>query len=404
MAKQHPLDPLSPDEIRAATTCVRQRISTDGVRSAKVFYATLSEPPKAQVLAALNEGGAWPARTAEVALADMVTGTVFVLKVNLDAGSVVEIERLPEGVHPGITLEELVEAEETVRNDDEVKRLCAEVGVSPEQICCDCWSIGWEDRFPKDLRLQQAFVFARLSPHENLYAHPLDFNAVVDANNRRILAIDFAPHYTGKSGQRSSSTTAPAALEEQDRLAASGRERIPPPMERHDFLPDLIAQAKGDFKLRTDLKPLQVVQPQGVSFKMDGNVLSWYNWSVHIGFNYREGLVLSNVTYFDKDENRVRPIMYRMSVADMVVPYGEPSWPHPRKFAFDIAEYGLGMMAQSLSLGCSCVGAIHYLDGHIAGHDGQPTTIPQCICIHEEDDGILWTVRLRQSCTMRQTD
>jgi Cu2+-containing amine oxidase len=74
---------------------------------------------------------------------------------------------------------------------------------------------------------------------------------------------------------------------------------------------------------------------------------------MHIGFNYREGIVLSTVQYFDKDESRYRPIFYRASFAEMVVPYAAPEWPHPRKFAFDVGEYGLGMMANSLELGCA---------------------------------------------------
>lgn len=163
---------------------------------------------------------------------------------------------------------------------------------------------------------------------------------------------------------------------------------------------------------------------------MDGNHLKWQNWDLHIGFNYRDGLALntvrpfrsflarlfayhlscSQVQYFDKDEGRLRPIMYRMSLAEMVVPYASPEWPHPRKFAFDVGsvlssapclqlsltvscrEYGLGMMANSLELGCDCLGAIHYLDATMSGHDGEPTILKKCICIHEEDDGLLWKV------------
>jgi len=43
---------------------------------------------------------------------------------------------------------------------------------------------------------------------------------------------------------------------------------------------------------------------------------------VFLGFNGREGLVISTVTYNDAGE--IRPIMYRMSLAEMVVPYGAP--------------------------------------------------------------------------------
>lgn len=57
----------------------------------------------------------------------------------------------------------------------------------------DCWSIGYEHRFGDGLRLQQAFLYARLGPDEHLYAHPLDFNAVVDTNNKKVLKIGASP-------------------------------------------------------------------------------------------------------------------------------------------------------------------------------------------------------------------
>lgn len=108
-------------------------------------------------------------------------------------------------------MEELVISEEVVRNDPEVIRLCAEVGITKEQIMCtllffflgptggaltscvaatgDCWSIGYEHRFGEGLRLQQAFIYARLGKDEHLYSHPLDFNCVVDCNAGKVLKI-----------------------------------------------------------------------------------------------------------------------------------------------------------------------------------------------------------------------
>jgi len=47
------------------------------------------------------------------------------------------------------------------------------LGVEPDQIFCDGWSIGYDDRFPQKRRVQQALIFARYSEHDNLYAHPL---------------------------------------------------------------------------------------------------------------------------------------------------------------------------------------------------------------------------------------
>ena len=74
----------------------------------------------------------------------------------------------------------------------------------------------------------------------------------------------------------------------------------------------------------------------------------------------------------------------------MVVPYGDPGPMHNRKNAFDAGEYGLGMCTNSLELGCDCLGEIRYFDGILAAPNGEPYTIKNAICLHEEDYGILW--------------
>ncbi|KAL2835887.1 copper amine oxidase [Aspergillus pseudodeflectus] len=78
-----------------------------------------------------------------------------------------------------------------------------------------------------------------------------------------------------------------------------------------------------------------------------------------------EGIVLLDVSIFDHADNRQRPLFYRLSVAEM-------------KQAFDIREYGLGLIMNPLRSGCDCKGR------------GNPYTIKNAICIHEEDNGLLF--------------
>ena len=107
---------------------------------------------------------------------------------------------------------------------------------------------------------------------------------------------------------------------------------------------------------RRDVEPIHIHQPEGVSFSLDGHALRWQNWTLRVGFNHREGLVLHSVAYAG------RSIAHRLSVAEMVVPYRDPSPDHYRRTAYDIGEWGLGFMTQSLELGCDCLGEIRYLD------------------------------------------
>ena len=101
-----------------------------------------------------------------------------------------------------------------------------------------------------------------------------------------------------------------------------------------------------------------------------------------------EGLILHDVGY--EDDGRVRPILFRASVTEMVVPYGDPGPMHGWKNAFDAGEWGLGRMANSLALGCDCLGVIHYFDAVFSSERGHPYVVQNAICMHEEDYGILW--------------
>ena len=139
---------------------------------------------------------------------------------------------------------------------------------------------------------------------------------------------------------------------------------------------------------RTDLKPLEITQPEGPSFTVDGHAVRWQNWHIRVGFHVRDGLIFHEIGYEDK--GRIRPIMHRASMAEMVVPYGDPTGGNYRRNAFDTGEYGVGQFLDSLTLGCDCLGLIHYFDGWSHDWQGNPKLIKNAICMHEEDFGTLW--------------
>ena len=139
---------------------------------------------------------------------------------------------------------------------------------------------------------------------------------------------------------------------------------------------------------RDDVKPIEITQPEGPSFTVDGHHVSWQKWDLRIGFTPREGLVLHQIGYDDR--GTLRPIIHRAGLAEMYVPYGDPAPTHRIKNVFDQGEYGIGWLANPLTLGCDCVGHIQYFDGIVNDQDGDPVTIENAICMHEEDAGIGW--------------
>lgn len=58
--------------------------------------------------------------------------------------------------------------------------------------------------------------------------------------------------------------------------------------------------------------------PPSVRLLPEGNLVKWQKWHIRVGFNAREGLVLHRVAW--EDGGRIRPILYRASLAEMTVP------------------------------------------------------------------------------------
>ncbi len=347
----HPLDPLSADEIRQAVAILRR--DRDVGPDWRFASVTLEEPPKAWLQA--FSGGPFTRRARAVTWS-RTDGTAYVALVDLTDGRVEEFTPRP-GVQPNFTPEEYHECDEMLRAHPEVLAALARRGVTdPSLALVDLWAYGdavvppqWRDR-----RVGWCDVWVRSAPGANPYAHFLKgLHVVVDVNAMTVLEIE-----------------------------DDGTTDRPPVMGEYEpeLVPGLIQ--------RDDLRPLEITQPEGVSFTVDGNELRWQRWRLRVGFNYREGLVLHQVGYEDGD--RVRPIAHRLSFAEMVVPYRDPTADHYRRTAFDIGEWGLGVMTQSLELGCDCLGEIRYLDGVLANGHGEPYEIRNAICLHEEDNAVLW--------------
>lgn len=135
---------------------------------------------------------------------------------------------------------------------------------------------------------------------------------------------------------------------------------------------------------RTDLRKLDITQPDGPSFTVDGYHVRWQGWAFRISMHPVQGLVLHQLSLRD------RPILYRAALSEMVVPYGDRDSMHTWKHVMDASEYSMGMLVNSLTLGCDCLGEIHYFDVHQVNHKGEVRTKAQAICMHEEDYGIQW--------------
>lgn len=344
----HPLEPLSKNEIVEAVAILRAKQPI--AKAARFVSVTLNEPPKDLVLS-FKEGAAFE-REAFVILLNSADRKTYEAVVSLSDRKVRSWKHIP-GVQPNIMLEEFFETEAAVRENPEWQAAMRKRGLTDFSLAMvEPWSAGHHGIAEEQgKRLLRTYTWTRLSPTDNGFAHPVEnLITTVDLNTMTVIKVED--------------------------LGV-----VPVPKELGNY-------SNKDAGARDDLKPLQILQPEGPSFEVRGHEISWQKWKFRIGFNSREGLVLYALTY--RDQGRERPILYRASVADMVVPYGDPRPPYYRRNAFDIGEYGLGSLANSLELGCDCLGEIRYFDAVLSNARGQAVTIKNAICLHEEDAGLLW--------------
>jgi len=338
----HPLEPLTRDEIAAAAALVKEA-ENEPLRFETI---ELKEPAKAAVRA--FKPGSDITREATVSVYKLYNIGVSIYTVSLTQNKILAVIH-HEKACPMIQLEEFTEVEETCKKDPDFIAACKRRGIeNMDLVCVDPWSAGAYQPGEEGKHVCHAFCWLKTSTNDNLYAHPIDgLHPVVDIKSWSMIRVDDFGN-------------------------------VPIPMEDSNYETEF----QKDF--RDDLKPIDVVQPEGVSFSLQGKTVKWHDWSILIGFNAREGLTLHNIQYAG------RPVLYRASIAEMVVPYGSPEGSHFRKNVFDISEYGLGKLANQLELGCDCLGSIHYMDGWITDINGKPFCLKNAICIHEEDTGVLW--------------
>ena len=359
----HPLDRLTPAEIDRA----RELLDDAGLRGETVRAALLAlEEPSREVVREHRDGAA-PQRRVRAVLLDNATGRSRTVLVSLTRGeveSVVDHDPETDG-QPPIMLEEFVAVDEIVKADPGWVEAMGKRGVTDLSLVAACPLSAGSFDLPgeRGRRMLRVLSFLQHRPADHPWAHPIDgVVAYVDLIERRVVE-----------------------------LVDTGV--MPIPAEEGNFDDPVFTGPP-----RESRRPLEITQPEGPSFTVTGDVVEWEGWRFRVGFDPREGLVLHQLSIAD------RPVLHRASVAEMVVPYADPG---PVRFwqnYFDAGEYLLGAQVNSLEVGCDCLGHIHYFDAVLADPDLQPQTVPNAVCLHEEDAGVLWkhTDLFTESATVRR--
>ncbi|WP_448573513.1 primary-amine oxidase [Trichothermofontia sp.] len=345
----HPLDPLSAAEISQVVEIIQQ--NRDLTDAARFSYITLQEPPKAEVLA-FTPGHDF-SRKAFTTVYEIEQNRIFEAVVDLNTQAIASWQEVSGG-QPPLLWEDFETVDEIVRNDPRWQAAMRRRGIENlEDVIIDGWAPGLMTEAEKagGARLIRGLSYLA-GDDTNFYGRPIEGIIVtVDLNSRTV-----------------------------DNVLDTG---VISPISDEYFGYDTDAIAP-----RPEPAPLQVLQPEGADFTIQGNEVSWQNWRFRFSLEPREGLVLHQVSYQDSEEER--PILYRAGLSEMVVPYADPDPTWSFRNAFDFGEYGLGRLANTMALGREVPEHGVLLDTVFADDFGEPYVAPSTVGIYERDGGLLW--------------
>lgn len=396
----HPFASITASEIKAASDFTRSlaALRHDVDQDQVAFKAiSLREPPKRLVIPYLeleHSGTTDPAaslpkipRQIEVHYYIKNTTKMYEEVVCIDDNSEVAHFAVPDNHHGPMDPLENRGGLEVVHTSKLWADAVRELGLPEDiELLYDAWPHGADKDTgeipPRHLRAI-AYVKgpAGAHPENNRYAFPLPISPVVDVLTWKVVRIDRLPTdgKDPKNWLRSSNIDSKEDRNEKETNEQWWTRTALKHCRPSNFFGELQPQR------RKDVKPITVSQPEGVSFTVkDASLVEWQKWSFRVSFHFREGMVVHDVRYDN------RSVFYRLSLSEMTVPYADPRPPFHTKQAFDLGDAGAGVLANTLRLGCDCLGSIYYFHGLCNGSKGQVFELPNVICLHEEDNGLSW--------------
>lgn len=342
-APKHPLDGLTGSEHWTAY----EVLHASGKVDAKTRYpmVQLKEPPKQEVLA-------WKPGQSMRREALMVVkqgAQTFEAVVDVNAKKLVSWTEI-KGVQPGAVGEEVEGIDELVKQNAEVQAALKKRGITDlETVGCGGYGAGYfgtaEEQGRRLFRVEcwrQYGAFADWGPIEGL-------TILWDGNEKKVLGV-----------------------------TDTGVVPLPQPEANYDLA------SVGP--LRATPPPLNVEQPMGPAFRLDGQSVGWEKWNFHFRIDRRIGLVVTNVRY--QDGGKLRPILYEASLSEIFVPYMDPSEDWFAKTFFDAGENG-DNFSSSLEPGEDCPDNAAYFDQAYSDWKGKPRLNPRAACLFEQPSGYM---------------
>ncbi|TKY54069.1 Primary amine oxidase [Spatholobus suberectus] len=350
---QHPLDPLTKEEITLAQTIVQKKYPTSSNRLS-FHYIGLDDPEKDAILK-------WesikptiitvPRKALAIAIINSQTHEII---IDLKARRI-----LSDNIHKGYGFPTLSFDEQAVAIELPLKygpfvESVKKRGLNLSEVVCSTFTMGWFGETKNSRTVRVECFMKENSP--NIWVRPISgLTIVVDLELMKIVEY----HDSGI-------TPVPTADNTEYRLS---HQKPPFGPKQHS---------------------LATHQPQGPGFQISGHSVSWANWKFHIGFDPRAGLVISLASIYDLEKHKSRRVLYKGYISELFVPYQDPTDDFYYKTFFDSGEFGFGLSTVSLVPNRDCPSNAQFLDTYVHDADGTPLLIKNAICVFEQYGSIMW--------------
>ncbi|MGZ3711291.1 MAG: copper amine oxidase, partial [Bdellovibrionota bacterium] len=346
----HPFDDLSVSEIKQVVKIIRE--SKQFPLDVRFPVVKRAEPKKADWLA----GKAKDERLAYAAIFDIHRAMLTEVIADLHTNKILSAKELP-GIQPPVLLEEYDRAREIIRADAGWQNAMKKRGFTNlEDLFIDPWAPGLlrpEEKKPGQ-RLLRGLTYVK-GKGKNFYSRPVEGVVVtVDLASKKVISVWDVEAVTPAKGNRELGTSAQGNLDPA-------------------------------------FPPIEMKLPMRLGYSIDGQEVTWGRWKFRYSMDPMQGLQLYHVRFRDGDTERT--IIYKISLAEMLVPYGNPLKSWSFRNAFDVGEYGVGKTLHPLVAGQDVPVYATLLDTVVPDDLGNDPTVINGMAIYERDAGILWKHR-----------
>lgn len=352
----HPLDPLTPFELTQVQTLVQSYFSLPP-QNVSFHYVGLEEPEKSRVLSwqSSSNNQEIPYRRA-FAIVRINSKKTHEIVIDLSNLLVLSDEVYDGYGYPLQNFAEQIAAHELAQSYAPFIKAIERRNLKLEEVVCSTFTVGWfgEEKSSRLVRVMCYYMDGTI----NLYMRPIEgITVTVDLDEMKIVGF-------------------------RDRVM------VPvPKAEGTDYRESVQRPSLSEFNVNSMTGEKQV----GPGFTLDGYIVRWADWELHVSFDMRAGLIISLASIYDQEKGEYRSVLYRGFVSELFVPYMDLTEEWYYRTFFDAGDYGFGLCAVPLEPLRDCPENAVFMDGYITSHDGTPGLMPNVVCVFERYAGdIIW--------------